>query len=115
MKEKIRREHCPKCHGTDMENIVLLREREPIRIYVRCSKCKAFTARYTLERYLSDKTYQSYLENLLPVRLSGKKINEELEFISEEAKREFELISNTLESAEVKDKIIEELIIETEE
>ncbi|HDS09546.1 MAG TPA: hypothetical protein ENN73_04900 [Firmicutes bacterium] len=115
MKGKIRREHCPKCHETNMENILLFRAHEPVRVYVRCTNCKSFTARYTLERYLSDKTYQSYLENLLPVRLSGKKVNEELEFLSEEVKNEFETITNALESAEEKDRKIEELIIDTEE
>lgn len=110
--EKLRREHCPSCKETNVENIVQLREGKPIRIYVRCAKCKTFVARYTLERYLSDKTYESYLNDLTPVRCSGKNIKKEIDFLSEEVKDEFDRIGQTLNDREVKDKKIEDIIVE---
>ncbi len=112
--EQIRREHCPSCGGTALENILQFVPGKHITIYVRCLECKAFVARYILERYLSDKTYESYLNNLKPIRLSGKKIKEELDFLSTEVKEEFERITNILDKKEVKDKHIEDLIIEKE-
>ncbi|MCK4667719.1 hypothetical protein KAU33_13265 [Candidatus Dependentiae bacterium] len=112
--EKIRREHCPSCGSTALENILQFVPGKNITVYVRCLKCKAFTARYILERYLSDKTYESYLANLKHIRLSGKKIKEELEFLSTEVKEEFERITKVLDAKEVKDKKIEDLIIEND-
>lgn len=112
--EKIRREHCPKCKGTTLENILVVSEGGPIKIYVRCFKCKTFTARYTLERYLSDKTYESYLNNINPVRLSGKNIKEEIDFISQDVEQEFVRITENLDCQEIKDKNIEDIIIEAE-
>ena len=110
--EKIRREHCPSCGGTALENILQFVPGKHITVYVRCLECKSFAARYILERYLSDKTYESYLNNLKHIRLSGRKIKEELDFLSTEVQDEFERISKLLDEKEVKDKKIEDLIIE---
>jgi hypothetical protein len=57
----VKKETCSKCDCQIMENLVRVESGEPIRIYVRCTECGTFVARYTLERYTSDKPYESLL------------------------------------------------------
>ena len=62
--ETARTEHCPECHDTRMCNrFHFVQGRRP-RVYVQCSSCGAFVARYTLERYTSNKPYESLLDTL---------------------------------------------------
>ncbi len=55
-------ETCPKCRSRKTENLVRVEPGCPVRVYVRCSECGTFVARYTLERYTSDKPYESLLK-----------------------------------------------------
>lgn len=103
-------EVCPKCASRDIENLVRVERSRPVRVYVRCKECGTFVARYTLERYTSDKTYQSLLRFM---RRHGHSIAsrsraQELEAFSESVKKEFEETSNAPKT----DSKIEELIWE---
>lgn len=109
--EKIKRERCPKCGSTELENIFQVKQGEPVRVFVRCSKCKSFVARYTLKCYTTNKTYESYIENYKGESESGQKTLKEIEFLSQDIKEEFERLNKLLETAEEKRKI-EDIIIE---
>ena len=109
--EKIKREHCPKCGSTKLENIFQVKTGEPVKVFVRCSKCKSFVARYTLKCYTTNKTYESYLENMKSESESGYKILNEIEFLSQEIEQEFNRVVDLIETSEEKKKI-EDIIIE---
>jgi phage FluMu protein Com len=105
---KVRLEHCPKCHSVNTENLVRVQMCEPIRVYVRCRECGTFVARYTLERYTSDKTYESLLRYL---RNHGHSISSrdharEVEGFSAEVKREFAETAEAPRSKERLDELI---------
>lgn len=55
-------ETCPQCGSKDTQNLVRVEPGCPVKVYVRCAECGTFVARYTLERYASDKTYESLLK-----------------------------------------------------
>lgn len=105
----VRAEHCPQCHSVNTENLVRVQTGKPIRVYVRCRDCGTFVARYTLERYTSEKTYQSLLNYL---RKHGHSISSriralEVEGFSAEVEKEF---SETAKAPRSEDKRLDELI-----
>jgi len=57
-------ERCSRCGSSELQNIFYVESGEPPRVYVRCAKCGAFVARYTLSRYTSDQPYESLLRIL---------------------------------------------------
>ncbi|MBD3285768.1 hypothetical protein GF359_04850 [candidate division WOR-3 bacterium] len=107
----VRVEHCPKCHSHKTENLVRVQPCKPVRVYVRCAECGTFVARYTLERYTSDKTYESLLSFL---RRHGHSIcsrnsAHEVDGFSAEVQREF---AETADTPRSDDKRLDELIWE---
>lgn len=74
-----------------MENFVRVEHGQHVKIYVRCPECKTFVARYTLERYTSDKPYESLLKTLRNQSdgVSCRELAEELEAFSKEVEKEF--------------------------
>lgn len=103
-------EVCPRCASKNTENLVRVESGRPLRVYVRCVECGAFVARYTLERYTSDKTYESLLRFM---RRHGHSIHSrsnahELEGFSKKVEDEFEETS----AAPKTDMTIEEMIWE---
>ncbi|MBN2380845.1 hypothetical protein JXM67_13690 [candidate division WOR-3 bacterium] len=110
-KFSVRVEHCPKCHSRKTENLVRVQTGKPVRVYVRCTDCGTFVARYTLERYTSDKTYESLLDYL---RKHGHSISSrfrahEVEGFSKEVEKEY---SDTASAPLSDDKRLDELIWE---
>ena len=61
MSFNVKVETCPKCGCKNTENLLRVEKGSPIKVYVKCSECGTFVACYTLERYTSDKTYESLL------------------------------------------------------
>lgn len=47
-----------------MRNYVHIRRGYETQIYVECTECNRFVARYTLHRYTSDRPYESLLQHL---------------------------------------------------
>ena len=88
-KISVKKETCPKCGATTVENIVRIARGEPIKVYVRCTKCGAFVARYRVSRYTSDKPYESLLQIVRTAYPDGRFATKELEAFSDEVNREF--------------------------
>ncbi|MCD6579454.1 hypothetical protein J7L48_08250 [bacterium] len=109
--EKIKRENCCLCGSTELENIFQVKTGEPVKVFVRCSKCGAFVARYTLKCYTTNKTYESYIENLKGESESGHKTLNEIEFLSQDIQKEFKRLTGLIKTSEEKKKI-EDIIIE---
>ena len=86
---KVKRERCPKCGSVEMVNYMFV-DNSRIRVYVKCAKCEGFVARYTIERYTSDKTYESMLRYLGKQRFeSGRRVKNIIEGYSKEIEQEF--------------------------
>lgn len=71
--ESARLEHCMKCGSTDTRNNLYFLRGQRVRVYVQCSKCGKYVARYTLGGYTSDEPYESLLQKLRFTRLSSGK------------------------------------------
>lgn len=85
-------ETCPRCGSRNTENMVRVEPGLPVKIYVRCSECKEFVARYTLERYTSDKPYESLLDiyRHCGCSIASRTQAHELEGFTECIRREFD-------------------------
>ncbi|MCK4330371.1 hypothetical protein KAX02_11060 [candidate division WOR-3 bacterium] len=112
--ETVKFECCPKCDCIHLKNNVYLKKGEPIMIYVECSKCGCFVARYIVSKYTSDKPYESLLKEMRKERLPGSRSAAKLiEEFSQPIAEKFEYIK------ELRDKIdekrnVEEIIIDIE-
>ncbi len=87
----VRVELCPNCDSPNTENLVRVQTGRPIRVYVRCRECGTFVARYTLERYTSDKTYESLLRFMRKHghSIASRSRAQELEGFSKTVQEEF--------------------------
>lgn len=91
--ESVRIEHCRKCESTNLTNLVYVQSGDPVRVYVRCSDCGAFVARYVLTRYTSDQTYECLLRNLRRYAYaSGKRALQEVEECGTTVQAEFDRV-----------------------
>ena len=119
MKEKIpsgqesaRLEHCMKCGSTDVRNNVYICKGQPIRVYVQCSACKEYVARYTLRGYTSDEPYESLLRKLRYTKFtSGKRTLGMVEAFGEEVADEFIHVTGLIRTDE-DERRMEEIIEE---
>ena len=66
-----KREHCPACPSTRMENLVYVRPGRDVEVFVECAECGAFVARYTLKMYTGDHPYRSFLRLMRARRMSS--------------------------------------------
>ena len=108
--ESAKAERCTRCGATDMTNLVYVRTGDSIRIYVRCSKCGGYVARYVLSRYTSDLSYESLLKTLHQFAYaSGKRCLEEVEEFGAAIRAEFEKVQK-LAAAQPEERRVEELI-----
>lgn len=113
--KSVKRERCPKCDSVELVNLVLVEEGQPIKIYVKCAKCKTFVARYTLDYYTSNMDYESMLEYASKCYSeSGRTTSKKLKSFNESIKKEFEECLKLIREKEDK-KRVEEIINETEE
>jgi hypothetical protein len=91
--ESVRVEHCRKCESTNLTNLVYVHTGDPVRVYVQCSDCGAFVARYVLSRYTSDQTYECLLRTLRRYAYaSGKRALQEVEECGTTVQAEFERV-----------------------
>lgn len=104
-----KKESCPKCGGTLMENFFRIEENGCIKVYVRCAKCGSFVARYTVSKYTSDKTYDSLLRILRKTTMESdsRKFAKELEAFSKNVENEFKETLDFVEKSPDKRKIEE--------
>jgi len=58
---RTKREHCPKCDATRMENIVHMRPGRRVEVFVECAECGQFVASYTLSAYTCSDPFRSFL------------------------------------------------------
>jgi hypothetical protein len=111
--EGARLEHCPACGSTEVKNNLYFCKGQPLRVYVQCSRCGEFVARYTLRGYTSDKTYESLLERLRFTRLtSGKRTLHIVEGFGSNIAREYQHVLDLVHTQEDQRRIEE--IIEDE-
>ncbi len=91
MSVSVKLETCPKCKETRLENLVRVEPGQHVKVYVRCPECLTFVARYTLERYTSDKPYESLLKTLRNQSdaVGSRELAQELEAFSKEVEKEF--------------------------
>jgi hypothetical protein len=97
---KAKKETCLKCGATDLENLVRVEEGKPLKIYVRCSRCRAFVARYIVATYTSDMSYESLLKILRSSQLSCHDCRgsmRELEAFSRQVQEEFQRTEQQVE------------------
>jgi len=107
---KAKKETCLKCGATDLENLVRVEVGEPLKVYVRCAKCKTFVARYIVSTYTSDMSYESLLRVLRSSQLSCYDCRgsmRELEAFSRQVQQEFQKTERQVEK-----KLEEQLIVE---
>ena len=107
--EKVKRERCPVCGGLKMVNNFVKYNNGTIRVYVECAHCGRFVARYTLQRYTSNKPYESLLLFFRKPIESGRSTLKNIEVFTEEIDREFNKIKEQIKEKEEKKKI-EEII-----
>ena len=69
--QRSRREHCPQCDATAMQNFVHVVPGRDAEVFVECDACGAFVARYTLRAYTSEDPYRSYLRLMRQRRMSS--------------------------------------------
>ena len=92
-KIRAKKETCPKCGATEVENLVRIEDGHPMKVYVRCARCKTFVARYMVSTYTADMTYESLLRVLRTSQLychDCRGSSRELEAFSTQVRREFE-------------------------
>jgi hypothetical protein len=97
---KAKKETCLKCGATDLENLVRIEEGEPLKVYVRCARCKTFVARYIVSTYTSDMSYESLLRVLRTSQLSCYDCRgsmRELEAFSRRVRQEFQRTAQQIE------------------
>jgi len=97
---KAKKETCLKCGATDLENLVRVEEGKPIKVYVRCARCKTFVARYIVSTYTSDMSYESLLRVLRTSQLSCYDCRgsvREIEALSEQVQEEFKKTERQVE------------------
>ena len=110
--EGARLEHCPGCGSVEMKNNMYFCKGQPLRVYVQCSSCGEFVARYTLRAYTSDKTYESLLERMRYAKLtSGKRTLRLVEGFGEDVEAEFEHVVDLVKTREDQRRI-EDIIAE---
>ena len=110
MRGSSKREHCPKCHKTDLPNYIHVEPGHDIEVFVECSDCREFVARYTLKTYTSDDFYRSYLRFIHQRRMnSGTSTKKALEDFKNSIKRDFEKVKKDVKEHE-ETRRIEELI-----
>ncbi|MCP4545980.1 MAG: hypothetical protein GY835_05880 [bacterium] len=68
---KSKREHCKNCNSTKMQNFILMEPGEDLRVFVECSECQEFVARYTLKFYTCEDPYRSFLRRMRHQRMSS--------------------------------------------
>ena len=108
----VKKETCPKCGASVMENIFVVKKGSFPLVYVKCAKCGAFVARYTLECYTSDKSYKSLLTRLRCISWGSYRRNflREIEGFSESVDEEFKKVQTELKNPDKRK--IEEILIE---
>lgn len=99
--ESVRTEHCPACGSTSTKNNMYFCKGQKVRVYIECSECGQFVARYTLAGYTSDKTYESILEKLRYIKInSGKRTKKLVEGFGEEVRDEYEHVLEMVRKGE---------------
>jgi len=107
--EKVKRERCPVCGGLKMVDNFVKYEDGTIRVYVECAHCGSFVARYTLQRYTSNKPYESLLHFFRKPVDSGRSVLKNIEAFTEEIEKEFKEVKERIKEKEENQKI-EEII-----
>lgn len=108
--ETARLEHCLRCGSTSMKNNMYFCRGQSIHVYVQCTSCGEFVARYTLRGYTSDTMYESLLERLRYTQLaSGRRTMRIVEEFGSEVADEYRHVLELIHTAE-DERRIEEII-----
>jgi endogenous inhibitor of DNA gyrase (YacG/DUF329 family) len=107
--ETARTEHCPECQGTSVHNQFHFVPGRRTLVYVQCASCGAFVSRYALERYTSNKPYESLLQTLSAHRShygdSAHQVRKQLESYGEEVSEGYRRVLGLLAKQEDQRKI----------
>lgn len=110
--EGARVEHCPACGSVDVKNNLYFCKGQPVKVYVQCSDCGEFVARYTLRAYTSNKTYESLLQRMRFSKLtSGKRTLQIVEGFGEDIATEYQHVLELVKTGEDQRRI-EDIIAE---
>lgn len=113
--ERVRFDHCPNCGEIEVRNIL---RRAPIRsleVFVECSHCNQFVAKYEVYRYTSNKSYEDLLQRLsLRGGDSARRIMRTLVGFDERVAEEY-LMCRELARKREDPRKIEEILAEEEE
>ena len=63
-RERIRFDHCPACGETEVRNILRRAPLRSLEVFVECTHCDRFVAKYEVHRYTSNKSYEDILGRL---------------------------------------------------
>ena len=115
-KSVVKSEHCPECHNDTFKNHFVLEKGHHARVFVECTKCGHFVARYILHAYV-DPEYSfssalSMIANSTTYGDSVENISEEIALHQKRAKTQFDQVKEEIKTKKhvVEDKKIIELI-----
>jgi formate dehydrogenase maturation protein FdhE len=88
---RTKRERCPACDATSMNNLVHMRPGRSVDVFVECATCGTFVARYTLEAYTCDDPFRSFLRRMRRRRqTSGGAVAKDAAGFKDELREEYE-------------------------
>ncbi|MBN1756227.1 hypothetical protein JW877_08460 [bacterium] len=112
--EKVRYQHCPKCNSTNLKNIFYIKAGERPQVYVCCSECGTFVAKYILAQYISDQCYESLLEMMRGPFDSGRNVAKRIKTLCFNAREGFNQVMNLLEKQGEEQKYLEDILMESD-
>jgi hypothetical protein len=107
-------DHCMKCNSTNMHNIVVIEDGEPIKVFVECADCDSYVCMYVLRRYTSDESYEGLLR-ILKGQISSDRRGKanEISYFTESVKKQFEDAKKIAKGGKEKRRV-EQIIQETD-
>jgi len=98
---EIRPQTCLACHSETFENIIVRDAGRTQSIFVRCTQCRQFVARYILKDYYHHgRTLDSLLQSTGQTMESGREMLNELKEREETATEQFGRIVEALEESD---------------
>jgi len=111
-RETARLDHCMNCGSTSVRNYVYFQQGGRVRVYLECTECGSYVARYTLFGYTSDEPYDELLQIMRSAGFtSGRRAQKMVEAFDEDVQQEFEHVRDLVRREEDQrrmEKIIEE-------
>ena len=102
------------CQSSNMKNIVVVEDGEPVKVFVECGNCGEYVCMYVLRRYTSDQSFEGLLNILRgQIRTDRRGRSSEIAYFSETLKRQFDDALKAAKSSSEKRRV-EQIIQETD-